>query len=391
MRILYAAIDQAIPSAHGGAVHVTAVVEGLAALGHEVHALVAPGVRPFPGGVVRWQAMSPPLGLRQLRLCRAAAVQRLAKTIRPDVIIERYYNFGGEGMLAAHRLQVPAVLEVNAPVVDYPGSLKQRLDRIFLARPMQRWREWQCRTANLIVTPSARILPDEVPPERVLQVEWGADTNRFHPGATGTVPFTRHGDGVIVVFAGAFRAWHGAIHLVEAIRQLRARGRRDVDAVFIGDGPELGRVRQGAAGIDGITFTGALPHESIPACLAAADIGAAPFDISAHPALVSEFYWSPLKIFEYMASGLPVVTPRIRRLADIVRDGVEGALYDANDPHGLASAIERLADSPTRRSLGSASRERVVQHFSWERHCRTLDRAIRAVVDGPSSSTACAS
>jgi glycosyltransferase involved in cell wall biosynthesis len=390
MRILYTAIDQSVPSAHGGAVHVTAVAEGLGALGHEVHALVTPGGQPFPAGATRWWPLSPPFGVRQLRVFRAQAVLRLARTLRPDVIMERYYNFGGEGILAARQINAVAVLEVNAPIIDYPGSRKQLLDRFLIVRPMQRWRDWQCRSANLIVTPSARILPEQVPRERVLQIEWGADTNRFHPRATGIVPFSRHGAEVIVVFAGAFRAWHGAIRLVEAIKELRARGRRDISAVFIGDGPELARVRRSAVGVDGITITGALPHEAIPACLAAADIGAAPFDISAHPALASEFYWSPLKIFEYMASGLPVVAPRIRRLADIVRDGAEGALYDAGDPHGLASAIERLADSPTRLARGAAARERAVQRFSWDRHCRTLDGAIRATLDG-TSAAACAS
>ena len=132
------------------------------------------------------------------------------------------------------------------------------------------------------------------------------------PGASRS----RASDGdVVAVFSGAFRAWHGAIHLVDAIRRLRARGRRDIKAVFIGDGPELPRVRHAAAGLDGITLIGAVPHEDVPAILAAADIGVAPFDVAAHPSLAHEFHWSPLKIFEYMASGLPVVAPRIERLA----------------------------------------------------------------------------
>ena len=81
----------------------------------------------------------------------------------------------------------------------------------------------------------------------------------------------------------------------------------------------------------------------VPAILAAADIGVAPFDVAAHPSLAHEFHWSPLKIFEYMASGLPVVAPRIERLANIVSDGEEGLLYDAADPDALADALEQLA------------------------------------------------
>ena len=112
------------------------------------------------------------------------------------------------------------------------------------------------------------------------------------------------------VFAGAFRAWHGAAQLVEAIRLLRARGLTDVQAVLIGDGPERPSVRDAARGLDQVVFTGAVAHERMPGALAAADVGVAPFDIERHPPLRLGFYWSPLKIFEYMACGMPVVTPR---------------------------------------------------------------------------------
>jgi glycosyltransferase involved in cell wall biosynthesis len=313
-------------------------------------------------------------------MLRVRSVRRLARTLRPDVIIERYYNFGGEGILAARSVGALSVLEVNAPVVDYPGSAKQRLDRLLLFEPMRRWRDWQCASADLIITPSPRIIPAHVPASRVLQIEWGADVTRFRPGVRGDVPFTRtDSSDVIAIFAGAFRVWHGAVHLVDAIRQLRAKDIRRVKAVFTGDGPELERVKRAAAGVEGITFTGALDHERMPACLSAADIGVAPFDVLAHPALLQDFYWSPLKIFEYMASGLPVVTPRIARLEHIVRDEREGILYDAANAGSLTHALEQLLDPDLRSRLGAGARSRVVSHFSWEEHCRKLEHAIQAM------------
>ena len=385
MRILYSAIDQAVPAAHGGSVHVTSVAEGLAALGHEVHVLASRGKDgPFPPGKVEWWPMSPPLGDRRLRLFRTRQVFRRARALQADVIIERYYNFGGEGMLAARKLGATAVLEVNAPVVDHPGSPKQWIDRMTIVEPLRHWRDWQCSFADLIVTPSARILPSHVPTARILETEWGADTDRFHPEVAGTVPFSRTAGDTVVVFVGAFRPWHGAIDLVEAIRELRDRGRRDIKAVLIGEGPELGRVRQAAERTEGVTITGALPHTEIPASLAAADVGVAPFDVAGHAPLRWEFYWSPLKIFEYMASGLPVVAPRIDRLMRIVRDGREGLLYDPAQPGGLAAAIQKLTSPPLRSELGTAARMRAVEHFSWRSHCLALDRAIRAVRDAHS-------
>lgn len=377
MKILYSAIDQSVPGAHGGSVHVTAVAEGLAALGNDVHVLVSPGERGLPVGRAKWSALPPPLGNRRFRLLRSRDISAIARALRPDVVIERYYNFGGEGVLAARQVGALVVLEVNAPVVDHPGSMKRLVDRALIVEPMRRWRDWQCRQADVIVTPSARIIPADTPSIKIFRTEWGADTERFRPGAPGRVPFTRVEGDVVAVFSGAFRAWHGAIHLVEAIRRLRERGRHDIKAVFVGDGPELPRVRQSAAGLDGITLIGAVPHEDVPPILASADIGVAPFDVAAHPSLAHEFHWSPLKIFEYMATALPVVAPRIPRLADIVSDGTHGTLYDPADPDGLAHALEQLSDLRVRQPLGAAARARAVADFSWSSHCRQLDQAIQ--------------
>ena len=67
------------------------------------------------------------------------------------------------------------------------------------------------------------------------------------------------------------------------------------------------------------------------------------------------FYWSPLKIFEYMAAGLPVVAPRIDRIPALVEDGREGILYDPAEPGALAAALEKLTDPSLRRTLGAAA------------------------------------
>jgi glycosyltransferase involved in cell wall biosynthesis len=190
------------------------------------------------------------------------------------------------------------------------------------------------------------------------------------------------------VFAGAFRAWHGAIHLADAMARLRNRGVTAIDAVFAGDGPELPRVREAASHLDGVTFVGAVPHDDMPALLAASDIGVAPFDVSAHAPLALAFYWSPLKVFEYMASGLPVVAPAIDGMRRILRHDVDGVLYDPTDPQALAAALEGLLDEALRGRLGEAARARAVADCSWEAHCARLESAIEAVLRRRGATTA---
>jgi glycosyltransferase involved in cell wall biosynthesis len=381
VRILYSAIDQQIPGTKGGSTHVRAVAEGLARLGHEMHVAVSLGrgsVPATPG--VTWHGVAPPWGRAQLRLLRRGALRDLARSVRPHVVIERYHNFGGEGLLAARAVKARTVLEVNAPVIDYPGSPKHLLDRLLIAEPMRRWREWQCRVADLIVTPTREILPAGTSAERVIETEWGADTDRFRPDVPqGTLPPRPSEGQIIVVFVGAFRTWHGVLHLVRAMEQLRARGRRDFQAVLIGDGPERPGVeaRVKAAGLDNVTLLGARPHDEIPGYLAAAHIGVAPFDIDAHAPLSLTFYWSPLKVFEYMAAGLPVVAPDIPRLRTVIEPPACGLLYDGARPDGLADALESLADPTRRATMGAAARTRAVDRFSWAAHCAQLDAALQ--------------
>ena len=111
----------------------------------------------------------------------------------------------------------------------------------------------------------------------------------------------------------------------------------------------------------------------MPDVLAAADVGVAPYDTARLRQLRLGFYWSPLKVFEYMASGLPVVTLARPPLDDIVRAGREGLHAREADPADLARAIATLAgDAEARARMGRSGRQRVVERYSWDRHCDAL-------------------
>jgi glycosyltransferase involved in cell wall biosynthesis len=268
--------------------------------------------------------------------------------------------------------RIPSLLEVNSPMVDHPGSVKGALDALTLVRPLRRYREGLCRRAAALVAPIPEIVP-AFARAKTETVTWGANVDAFRPDADGGA--FRRSLGVspgttIVVFSGSFRPWHGVKVLEDAARRLAHRA--DLYFLFAG-GPRA----EPGCGFRG-RHLGAVDYDAMPAVLAASDVGVAPYDTARLAQLQLGFYWSPLKIFEYMASGLPSVTIPRFPLTDIVRDGEEGCHFREGDPASLAETLERLAADPVlRRTLGGKARLRVVERYSWARHCEQLEAVLR--------------
>lgn len=378
MRILYVASDQRVPGRTGGSVHVLEVARGLAGRGHDVHVVIRRGDggpdREAEGSVV-WHRIDWRPPLRFFRFRARSAVAAIATAFSPDVVIERYYNFGGEGLAVARERGIPSLLEVNSPVVDHPGSLKGWLDGALLARPMRRYRETLCRWATALIAP----IPEIVPPFARAKTEivtWGANVDSFHPRRRSAELRRALGvpDGALaVIFSGSFRPWHG-VHVVEAAARTLFE-RSDVYFLLVG----------GAISGDGDGFRGrrlgTIAYERMPEIVASADVGVAPYDPSRLKQLRLGFYWSPLKIFEYMASGLPTITIPRPPLTEIVREGLEGLHVAEGDPLALARALTDLAgDRALPARMGASARTRVVERYSWERHCEQVEGVLRGIV-----------
>jgi glycosyltransferase involved in cell wall biosynthesis len=241
------------------------------------------------------------------------------------------------------------------------------------------------------VTPLHTTVPPEIPRAKIVELPWGAAVERFaardwrleigDARTQSLVSNLQSPNTQTVVFLGSFRAWHGVLDFVRAAAMLLALG-RDCHFLLIGDGPERAQAERLAATWPGrFTFTGAVPYEQVPGLLAGASMGVAPFNTAPHPALrAAGFFWSPLKVYEYMAAGLPVVTADIHPLNQVIRDGLEGALFHEGDIPGLAAAIARLLDDPAARAMGARARARVVEYYSWERHCAELERIALELV-----------
>jgi glycosyltransferase involved in cell wall biosynthesis len=141
----------------------------------------------------------------------------------------------------------------------------------------------------------------------------------------------------------------------------------------VGDGPGVAEiVRQaqelGVAGrvhVTGIVGRDALaPHITL-------------FDIALQPEVPP--YASPLKLFEYMALSRAIVAPDAANIREVLTDGVDGLLFEPNDPASLAQKIRQLAASPALRAkLGAAASRKIVEDdITWARNARRVISLIR--------------
>jgi len=123
-----------------------------------------------------------------------------------------------------------------------------------------------------------------------------------------------------------------------------------------------------------VTFTGAVSHEKIPALLASADIAVAPY------LPLNDFYFSPLKLGEYLAAGLPVVVTACGDLDPLLRDGVSSLRVPPGDVPALARALRRLTGDPElRQRLGRAGRRVAEDHLSLEAATAKLVRLLESL------------
>jgi glycosyltransferase involved in cell wall biosynthesis len=109
-----------------------------------------------------------------------------------------------------------------------------------------------------------------------------------------------------------------------------------------------------------VRLIGAVTPTDVPRYLHSLDVAVAPYPDYSH------FYFSPLKLFEYMAAGLPIVASGIGQVREILRDNETGLLVTPGDAAALTATLARVARDPDLRTrLGAAARAAVVRDRTW--------------------------
>ena len=377
MRIAYVCTDPGVPvfGRKGASVHVQAVLTALLRRGGEVHLITArTGGTPPPelAGVqvheiTRARHTDP--GEREVACQQADAevadiLDRLHRAQGLDLVYERYALWGRSASAWSRAAGLPHLLEVNAPLVTEQAKHRVLVDRAGAEA---------VAAAAISATTAALCVSDQVAdwargyaddPTRVHTVANGVDTTRITPAPMAD------GSTFTVGFVGTLKPWHGVETLLEAVALMLADD-PSYRLLLVGDGPQRAALQDLAdrLGIAAQTeLTGALDPVAIPDQLHRMHVAVAPYPAAA------DFYFSPLKMYEYLAAGLPTVASMVGNLPDLLGQGRLGVLVEPEEPRKLADAITALRQDPQRRRrLGQAGRDDVVRHHDWT---AVVDRAL---------------
>ncbi len=394
MKIAYLSADFGVPifGYKGASVHVREMVTALSQAGHAV-TILSPAID-NPSPIPNVEFFPIPLAAEDLqRLNQLKEVEallnvqtRIRQELRNliynlrlhanaseylrrkkvDFVYERYALFGYAGIRLAKELGAPHLLEVNAPLA-YEQERTRGLEMKELARETER-RIFRDSDHVFVVSQHLQELVAScgVPENRIDILPNGVDPRRFAPqSADGKRVRAQLGlEGKqIIGFVGSLKPWHGTETLLAAFRDVHPAALQ-AHLLIVGDGPGREQLEKTvhANGLNQVvTFTGNVPYDEVPDYLAAVDIAVAPYTPN------EQFYYSPIKIFEYMAMAKPVVAGRIGQVEEILRDGATGLLFEpGNLPQLTAALLKLLHDASLCRRMGEQARAWVVRERAWD-------------------------
>jgi glycosyltransferase involved in cell wall biosynthesis len=278
------------------------------------------------------------------------------KTKDADIIHERFHVNPVDLLFVGNKKYV---LEVNDPGIETWTGLR----RIFYP-PLVKLKFKRC-SAIITQTETLKGIIRKHTDKPIYVVPNGVDLEKFNPSLKSDIRerYGVEGDEVLVTYAGSFREWHG----VQDIPKIAEEIKDHVRFLLVGSGPLFNEIREKCKGNKKLILAGVQPPDAMPKFLAASDILIAPFNMSKFKQMEKYgFWWSPVKLYEYMASGRAIVSYDFEEVRRIVRDA--GLLAEPGNRGDFTEKISLLAeDEELRIKLGRRGRSIAEEEYSWKK------------------------
>lgn len=367
LRILFLAPDVRLSEQDGQATHTMELCKALTDLGCELLLIVAEAnpPDPLPHGV-RIEGIHN-LGRRALR-----DSLKLGVHFAPDVLLERR-GTPKLGARISRALEIPYFLEINGLVEAEAGRIWPRFT-CFASRRLK----GLYRQCSAVFVPTAGLgralaMHSWFPGEKLIVVPNGVDLVQFRPIATLAARRALQLDPSlkIVLFVGKIVPWQGLDTLLDATSSLADT--EDLLVVILGDGPLVPILKEKIKRnnlVAKIHLAGSVPHSRVPLWIASSDVCVAPFTRERNELIEI----SPLKLYEYLAMGKPIVVSDVPGVRSVVRDA--GILVPPGSAEELSRALSTMLGDPDRsREVGSRGIA-YARESSWGSRAEKIVKAI---------------
>jgi glycosyltransferase involved in cell wall biosynthesis len=175
----------------------------------------------------------------------------------------------------------------------------------------------------------------------------------------------------IIGFVGSLFPYHGVDKLIDAFKLVLTE-RQDLHLLIVGDGNIRETLEEHASSLPKgtCTFAGRVPHRDVMAYIGA-------FDIAVMAA--SNWYGSPIKIFEYGRMAVPILAPNTGPVRDVMEHEKDGYLVDP-DVNAIAGALINMIDQEEKwRQTGENFRRKILQKHTWTIHASTIVESAAAL------------
>jgi glycosyltransferase involved in cell wall biosynthesis len=385
--VLYFA-DTRFPLERANGIQTFETCHALARRGHEVRLVVRQDTQEPPRDPVAFYGADPldRLSIQRLRLPGPPAVRRaaflgtameLASRRDADLVFTRDLGVATALLRLPRSLRPPVVFESHGIAAVVSASLGHLLStgtnatprkaRRLLARERRVWRRAE---GYVTLTRSLEdALTGEFGPRGAVHVV--PDGTRLSPTRTFTPPQPTAAP--LLAYAGHLYPWKGVDTLVRALALLPG-----VRGLIVGghpQEPDIDRVRALADSLGvaaRITFTGLVAPERVAGLLAPADVLVLPNGASR----VSASFTSPLKLFEYLAAGKPIVASDLPAFREVLEPEVHALLVTPDSPEAIAAAVQRLVrDRSLAGRLARAAFD-LAAEYSWDARAKRLERVF---------------
>jgi len=303
---------------------------------------------------------------------------------KSGVIYTRQDLFDVISPMLARLFKIPYVVEKNGLVeVDY----KSRGMKRYVIEILKYAEGFNVRLAKKVVCVTEGIKREissryDIPEDKIVVVPNGANTKLFGI-MDGKECRRRLGLAENLFYAGfvgSFAPWQGLALLVEAAKDIKDAGYAGIKFLLIGDGEQEKTLRQKVLDFglqETVYFIGRVEYEEVVFWINAFDVAVAPFSSTRNKTCGL----SPIKLYEYLACGKPVIAADIEGVREIIEENECGFIFKAGEKSQLVSKILHCyRKQMDLQALGLSGRSCVQEHFSWQETARKVSHVLESLL-----------